>query len=133
MPIEKRTDDGYRGLLRNPKTGRVFKANRVTAKRNDLERVRMADEEGEAVTGKDNVVDNKKAVGKTPEPTSSIDSSEADEALKELLDQAEGTDDKELLKSIGAQIGIKLTAAMSEKTMRQRIKKQVDAISATGD
>lgn len=130
--MERKPDDGYRGLLRNPLTGRVFKANHVTARRSDLERVRgplPEDAEPVVVTGSDNVP----AVTAAPEEQVTTDSSAASDALNELLQQARLAEDKAQLKSIGAQLGLKLTANMNVKTMRDRIEKQVEEINlATG-
>lgn len=121
-------DDGYRGLLLNPATGQVFLANEYTATRPDLVRVKSVDDKPVVVKSVDAVV----ADAKEPESDDSDDdSSEAKAAMDELMARVEATDDKEALKAMGAEVGLKLSGTMSEATMRDRIAKQVELIRGT--
>ena len=140
MPINTRQDDGYRGWLRNPRTGREFKANHVTAIRGDLDRISGPGAKAKVSKGEDSVkkedppeTAKEPEVTNTPDPQSTADQGEANEMLADLLKQAENTDDRAALKGIGAQIGLSLTMNMSEKTMRGRIAKQIESIKAAGE
>lgn len=117
-----RVDDGYRGLLKNPKTGRIFKANRITCCRGDLIRIDSPDQKTEAVKSSD-----EEFVG-----TPAVESGATD-AFDELLAQSRATDDKDGLKAIGAQLGLSLSKAMSEDTMRERIADRIAEVQAAGE
>ena len=126
-------DDGYRGLLYNPATGRYFMANAVTARRKDLERVEKVGERGATVVASKDDEDTLAPVVETPEETESAvkaNVAEANEAMKDILAQAKSTSDKQELMALGAQVGAKLTKNMNPETMVDRIEKQVAAILA---
>lgn len=124
-------DDGYRGLLRNPETGRVFKANATTARRSDLERISSADDEAIVETSRDVEVEAPAEAPKVDE--AEAQASDANAALDDLLQQARDTDDKNKLKVLGAQVGVKLSQNMNVETMQDRIESQVAVIRSAGE
>lgn len=130
----KDKDDGYRGWLKNPQNGRVFKANSVTARRTDFVRISSPFEEARVETSRrakdipaQEVVQPRKVEA---EDDIQQPGSEAEQAMDDLLEQARASKDKTELKVIGAQLGVKLTSTMNPETMRDRIEKQVEAIKA---
>lgn len=129
----KDEDDGYRGWLRNPVNGRVFRANAITARRTDLLRIASPfDTESRVETSRAKDIPAQEVIQpRKPSPEEEAkQASEAEQAIKDLLLQARGTKDKGELKVIGAQLGVKLTSTMNPETMRDRIEKQVEAIQA---
>lgn len=132
MAERRPTDDGYRGWLYNPETGRKFRANSTTSRRTDLERISGPDAKPIFHTSKP-----EKAVQAMPEAevkeAVEANSSDAADAIADLLEQAQKADkDKTVLKTIGAQLGVKLTQNMNAETMLDRIETQVELIQAAG-
>lgn len=135
----------YRGWLRNPRTGRTFKANHITARRPDLE---MVDGPGDASPR----IDTKHRSGRRvhsdreqPDPETAVDvevqrvsdervetgaSDEANERLDQVAAESKETEDKDRLKTLGAELGLSLTKAMNIETMREHIADRVELMKS---
>lgn len=131
MVAKLRRDDGYRGLLRNPETGRTFLANQHTVRRFDLERVDTPDQVAKVETSKPAVPvkKSKRVVEAEVAAVVASNESEAAAAMDAMAVEAENTTDKSELKDIGGRIGLKLSGAMNVDTMKHRIAQQILAIS----
>lgn len=128
MAQMREKDDGYRGYVFNPDTGRTFRCtNALKAMRVDLLRVPPPGTEPTVTTSKA----SRPAVEAPPVADEvAQDASEAEQAIDEILAASRETDDKAALKALGAQIGVKLNSTMNLETMRDRIETQVAAIKA---
>jgi len=125
MAIQQReVDDGYRGLLRNPETGRTFYANAHTALRYDLERIESKDQTAFVSTSKPAIPKKDREVAQVV----AKNEDDATEALTKLAADVEATDDKQELKALAKTIGLKFTINMNVDTMKHRIARQIDAI-----
>jgi hypothetical protein len=131
MPVKawRDKDDGYRGLLRNPETGRIFKANAITAKRTDLERITSPDDAPTVKASRKETAPAEVAVEESG-PTVNEMIEEAEVALDDLLEEARSSEEKVRLMAIGGQLGVKLTKNMTVDTMKDRIETQVVTIKA---
>ena len=138
---DTREDDGYRGLVRNPDTGQVLYASRSMAMNRNLERIDSLDQRPAVKTSKpvqlvETIVDSRTPAPEeadvveesTPEEEVSTEAEAGEFALVTVLAEAGATDDKAVLKELGAGIGVKLTLAMNPATMKERIEKQVKDI-----
>lgn len=126
-------DDGYRGFLKNPRTGRVFRANAVTAGRSDL--IRVADPDPDApleptvTTSKPiDMSAHVEPVEQQDDSTVSVEPEEQADALDLILAEVEDCEDKDELKAFGEQVGISLTKAMKVDTMRERIAERIETL-----
>lgn len=127
MDERRPTDDGYRGLLRNTETGQVLYANAETSRMPKYERVLTADQQGTAEVSKT------EPLAEEVEEAVEVAVNEGAMAVDDLIKQAKATSDKDELKVLGAQLGVKLTQNMNIETMRDRIEKQAELISSAGE
>lgn len=142
----RRTDDGYDGLIMNPDTGQIMQSSSelnqdpfyirvdgpgakplVKASKAVSVEKHVGDIEAEEEEAKAPVVEP------TPEVEYSVDDDAAELALTSLQAEAAGTKDKSALKTIGASLGLKLTNNMNVSTMQSRIGNQIDEIRAASE
>jgi hypothetical protein len=141
---DTREDDGYRGLIRNPETGQVMYASRSMAMNRNLERIDSIDQKPAVKTSKpvrlvEEIVNEgereaqEQVVEATPEEEVSTGGDDAEFALVSIEAEVGASNDKDTLKAIGGNIGVKLTKAMNVATMKERILAQVAEIRAASE
>jgi hypothetical protein len=137
-------DDGYRGLIRNPETGQVMYASRSMAMNRNLERIDSIDQKPAVKTSKpvrlvEEIVNDgereaqEQVVEATPEEEVSTGGDDAEFALVSIEAEVGASNNKDALKAIGGNIGVKLTKAMNVATMKERILAQVAEIRAASE
>lgn len=122
-----------RGWLRNPKTGRVFRANSVTARRIDLERVDGPEDalKPTVTTSRDKTPADENPVveTQTDEPVSKASPDDMANALDDVVERAKKAKTKDELVGIGTELGLTLVKDdLTAKKMVAAIEEHVEKL-----